>query len=82
MLLEFHPIKGVVLAVAVVVVVVLLIQEEKQLVLVLEIILEVTLEVIQRFVNSNLLPNSNSLNSLPNKNNITIILTIGIIILL
>ena len=81
MLLKFHPIKGVVLAVAVVVVVVLLIQEEKQLVLVLEIILEVTLEVIQRFVNSNLLPNSNSLNSLPN-NNITIILTIDIIILL
>ena len=81
MLLKFHPIKGVVLVVAVVVVVVLLIQEEKQLVLVLEIILEVTLEVIQRFVNSNLLPNSNSLNSLPN-NNITIILTIDIIILL
>jgi hypothetical protein len=80
MLLKFHPIKGVVLAVAAVVVVVLLIQEEKQLVLVLEIILEVTLEVIQRFVNSNLLPNSNSLNSLPN--NITIILTIDIIILL
>ena len=81
MLLKFHPIKGVVLAVAAVVVVVLLIQEEKQLVLVLEIILEVTLEVIQRFVNSTLLPNSNSLNSLPN--NITIIiLTIGIIILL
>ena len=79
MLLKFHPIKGVVLVVAVVVVVVLLIQEEKQLVLVLEIILEVTLEVIQRFVNSNLLPNSNSLNSLPN---ITIILTIDIIILL
>ena len=78
MLLKFHPIKGVVLAVAAVVVVVLLIQEEKQLVLVLVIILEVTLEVIQRFVNS--LPNSNSLNSLPN--NITIILTIDIIILL